>query len=169
MEGNHERWLWKWANDEVTPSKEFELVTRTELEDAGIDKKQVRKLYRRLGQCAWFTYHGKEFFVNHAGVSNLPDNPTFLATKQLIHGVGNYNDHDAVGAAWVRNTPANCYQIHGHRNTKDLPVHANDRVYNLEGRVEFGGCLRAVQITPDGIKTVDLQSTVPCAEVGSCI
>lgn len=160
LEGNHELWLWKWANDEVTPSKEFELVTKTELESHGLDKKLIRKFYRRLGQCAWFDYHGKEFFVNHAGVSNLPVNPTMLATKQLIHGVGKYNDHEAVEEAWVRNTRDNCYQIHGHRNTKDLPVKANERVYNLEGRVEFGGCLRAVQIMPDEIKTVEIKNDV---------
>ena len=160
LEGNHELWLWKWANDEVTPSKEFELVTKTQLESRGLDKKLARKFYRRLGQCAWFDYRGKEFFVNHAGISNLPVNPTMLATNQLIHGVGKYNDYEAVEEAWVRNTRDNCYQIHGHRNTKSLPVKANERVYNLEGRVEFGGCLRAVTISPYGIREHEIKNDV---------
>lgn len=38
--------------------------------------------------------------------------------------------------------PSNYYQIHGHRNTKQVPIRVNDRVFNLEGRVEFGGNLR---------------------------
>ena len=160
LEGNHERWLWLWANGKVSASKEFELVTRTQLEDAGIDRKDVRRFYRRIGQCAWFDYHGKEFFITHAGVSALPDNPSFLATSQMIKGVGNYNDFEAIETSWIFTTHENCIQIHGHRNTKDLPVRANARNYNLEGRVEFGGNLRVVQIMPDEIKTIEIPNTV---------
>ena len=160
LEGNHERWLWLWANDKVCPSKEFELVTKTQLEEAGIDKKSVRKLYRRIGQCAWFDYHGKEFFITHAGVSFLPENPTMLATAQMIKGVGNYNDFEQVESIWHEVMPENCIQIHGHRNTKNLPIKVNDNNYNLEGRVEFGGCLRALQITKDGIETFEIPNRV---------
>ena len=49
LEGNHEKWLWLWANDRATNSKEFELVTKPALEAAGISKKDVRQLYRRFG------------------------------------------------------------------------------------------------------------------------
>jgi len=150
LEGNHERWLWVWANGGQCPSKEFELHTRAELEDAGIDKKEVRKLYRRMGQCAWFDYHGKEFFITHAGLSRIPEHPSLVATSQMIKGVGTYNDFEAVENAFLKNTNENCIQIHGHRNTKDLPVMANERNYNLEGRVEFGGSLRAVTLLPSG-------------------
>lgn len=160
LEGNHERWLWLWANSRVCASKEFELVTRTQLEEAGIEKKDVRKLYRKMGQCAWFDYRGWEYFVTHAGVSALPENPTLLSTHQMIHGVGSYNDFEAVENAWLRSTAPNCFQIHGHRNTKELPVQVNERCFNLEGRVEFGGCLRALQITPDGNETFEIQNTV---------
>lgn len=160
LEGNHERWLWMWANDRVSGSKEFELITRQQLEDANIDKKSVRKFYRRLGQCAWFTYHGKEFFVSHAGISRLPENLTLLDTQQMIRGVGTYNDFEKVEDAWLRNTPDNCIQIHGHRNTKMLPIKVNEKNYNLEGRIEFGGCLRVVQITPDGITPIEIRNTV---------
>lgn len=161
LEGNHERWLWVWANDGVCPSKEFEMHTRLELEDAGIDKKDVRKLYRKIGQCAWFDYRGKEFFVTHAGISTLPECPTFVSTYQMIKGVGNYNDYESVAETWLRTTSDNCYQIHGHRNSKGLPVRENERCFNLEGRVEFGGCLRAVQLLPDGsFQTFEIQNTV---------
>jgi len=160
LEGNHERWLWSWANNRVSPSKEFELVTRTQLENAEIDRKSIRKLYRRMGQCAWFDYRGREFLVTHAGISALPDNLTLLSTRQMTHGVGSYNDFEAVENAWLRTTGENCIQIHGHRNTKELPVKANERNYNLEGRVEFGGCLRAIQIKPDEIRTFEIRNTV---------
>lgn len=154
LEGNHERWLWVWANDGVSSSKDFELVTKTELDDAKINKKLVRQLYRKIGQCAYYTYAGNTYIVTHAGLSNIPANITTVATSQMVKGVGNYNDVEAVSHSFVANTPANCYQIHGHRNTKRLPTQVNERVFNLEGQVEFGGHLRCVQATPDGIHAV---------------
>ena len=154
LEGNHEKWLWVWANDGVTKSKEFELFTRTELDNAVISKKDVRQLYRRLGQCAYFTYAGNVYLVTHAGLSKVPENMTFVATSQMIKGVGGYNDSEAVDNSFVSNTPGNYFQIHGHRNTKNLPAKVNERVYNLEGRVEFGGKLRCVQLLPDGSQVV---------------
>ena len=53
LEGNHERWLWLYANDCVGKSKEFELVTEPQLDDGKIDKKDIRQLYRKFGQCAY--------------------------------------------------------------------------------------------------------------------
>lgn len=154
LEGNHERWLWIWANDGVTSSKDFEFVTKTQLDNAKISKKDVRQLYRKIGQCAYYAYGGNTYIVTHAGLSTLPDNITTVATSQMIKGVGNYNDFETVAEAFVKNTPDNCFQIHGHRNTKQLPTQVNDRVFNLEGQVEFGGHLRCVQALPDGTHAV---------------
>lgn len=154
LEGNHERWLWIWANDGVTSSKDFEFVTKTQLDNAKISKKDVRQLYRKIGQCAYYAYGGNTYIVTHAGLSTLPDNITTVATSQMIKGVGNYNDFETVAEAFVKNTPDNCFQLHGHRNTKHLPTQVNDRVFNLEGQVEFGGHLRCVQALPDGTHAV---------------
>lgn len=161
LEGNHERWLWLWANDVIGNSKEFELVTKTQLNQGSISKKDVRQLYRRFGQCAYYKYKDNVYLVTHAGLSKIPENITMVATDQMIKGVGNYNDFEAVADAFVENMPENYYQLHGHRNTKNLPVKVNDRVYNLEGRVEFGGQLRCVQLLEDGThKIVEIQNTV---------
>lgn len=161
LEGNHERWLWIWANGGICQSKEFELITKSQLENAKVSKKDVRQFYRRLGQCAYFDYKGNTYLVTHGGLSTLPKNMTTVSTAQMIKGVGNYNDFEAVENAFVENTPENCYQIHGHRNTKNLPVKANERNFNLEGRIEFGGELRAVQLLQDGSqRTVTVQNTV---------
>lgn len=161
LEGNHERWLWVWGNGGICESKEFELHTRGELENEGIERKDVRQLYRRMGQCAWFSYHGKQFLVTHGGLSALPANLSLVSSRQMIHGVGSYNDFDQVEASWLTGSPADCYQIHGHRNTKGVGVRANERCFNLEGSVEFGGCLRAVQILPDGdFETFEIRNRV---------
>ena len=161
LEGNHEKWLWIWANEASGKSKEFEFYTRAQLENAGIKRKDVRQLYRKIGQCAYYQYGDNTYLVTHAGLSTLPENLTKVATSQMIKGVGNYNDFEAVANSFVENTTDNCYQIHGHRNTKHLPTQVNDRVFNLEGQVEFGGCLRCVQVLPDGEhKIVEIQNTV---------
>ncbi len=160
LEGNHERWLWLYANDCVGKSKEFELITRPQLEEAKIDKKDIRQLYRKFGQCAYYKYGDNIYLVTHAGLSTLPKNLSYVATDQMIRGVGNYNDFEKVAETFLATTLDNVYQIHGHRNTKRLPVKVNDRVFNLEGRVEFGGDLRCVQIDKDGIHTVEVENTV---------
>lgn len=161
LEGNHERWLWIWSNDGVSKSKEFEFVTKTQLENARVKKKDVRRLYRRIGQCAYFSYGENVYLVTHAGLSTIPDNLTFVSTAQMVKGVGSYNDFEAVEKAFDKNTAQNCYQIHGHRNTKQLPVRASERCFNLEGRVEFGGCLRCVDLHRDGtMETSEIQNTV---------
>ena len=161
LEGNHERWLWDWAHDKVTASKEFEFHTKAEIEAAGIDKKSIRKLYRRMGQCAYYEFRGKTVLVTHAGLSMIPDNLTMVSTSQMIKGVGRYNDAEQVDATFEDKMDENCYQIHGHRNTKGLPVKVNNHAFNLEGRVEFGGSLRAVILDNDGtFNTVEVKNTV---------
>ena len=167
LEGNHERWLWSWANDCPAKSREFEFVTKTELDNAEIDKKAVRKLYRRFGQCAYFDYAGSTYLVTHGGLSTLPQNLTLVSTEQMIRGVGNYSESEDVDNAFcdtmnpeVFQKPA-VFQIHGHRNVKCSTVQVNAACFNLEGRVEFGGNLRCVQLLSDGsFKTIETQNTV---------
>lgn len=160
LEGNHERWLWLYANGCTGKSKEFELITKPALEEVGIDKKDIRQLYRRFGQCAYYKYGDNVYLVTHAGLSTLPKNLSFVATDQMIRGVGGYNDFEKIAETFINTTQDNVYQIHGHRNTKRLDTKVNDRVFNLEGRVEFGGELRCVQIDKDGIHTIEIQNEV---------
>lgn len=160
LEGNHERWLWLYANGCTGKSKEFELITKPALEEAGIDKKDIRQLYRRFGQCAYYKYGDNVYLVTHAGLSTLPKNLSFVATDQMIRGVGNYNDFEKIAETFINTTPDNVYQIHGHRNTKRLDTKVNERVFNLEGRVEFGGELRCVQVDKNGIHVIEIQNEV---------
>ena len=160
LEGNHERWLWYWSHGGTAKSKEFETVTRPVLEKAQLDPKIARMLYRKFGQCAWYTYGDKQVFVTHAGLSMIPENLTLIATEQMIRGVGYYSDYKAVADTFERIMPPNVYQIFGHRNTEDSPVQMSERTFNLEGHVEFGGHLRAVELDEHGFHTVEVQNTV---------
>lgn len=160
LEGNHCRWLWMYANDLTSRSKEFEFVTKPQFDKANFSKKKIREFYKRLAQCCYFTYNEKTFIVTHGGLSNIPNNLTTVSTEQMIKGVGTYNDADKVDEMFCENTDENTYQIHGHRNVANTPIKSADRCYNLEGKVEFGGHLRAVQITPNGIETFEVKNNV---------
>lgn len=150
LTGNHEIYLYKYANNEISKSRIFEKDTKVELDENNIDKKKLRMLYRKLGQIAYYTYNEKTVIVSHGGISNIPDNMLYLATEQLIKGVGYYEDVEIVDNSFMNNTDKNTYQIHGHRNPYGLPTQINNRCYCLEGQVEFGGNLRTVTLSKEG-------------------
>lgn len=160
LTGNHEVHLWQYANDMPSKSKEFEKYTKLELNKEQINKKNIRILYRKLRQIAYYTYNGKEVIVSHGGVSDIPDNLEYLASEQLICGVGQYEDMKVVNDSFVRNTNSNCYQIHGHRNVDSLPIQVNERCFCLEGKVEFGGHLRIVTLDNKGFTPIEIQNEV---------
>lgn len=156
LEGNHEKWLWAYANDEPVRSKEFILNTQKQIES--FDKKDLRVLYRKLRQCIFFEYDRQCYFVTHAGVSGLHNKGlAYIPTDCFINGVGNYGDIYDCQVAFAEGR--NVIQIHGHRNPQHLGI-VQGSAYNLEGRVEFGGCLRAVEITHDGIKPIEIENKV---------
>lgn len=160
LEGNHEKWLRCYGFDEPIKSQEFEAKTKVQLVNAGITKKDIRKFYRRLAQCAYYTYHGNTYLVTHGGLSNIPINLLFIATEQMIAGVGSYKDTEYADKSFEQNTPENYYQIHGHRNLENNPIQINDHTFNLEGKVEYGGMLRCLQITPDDYYCIETENPV---------
>lgn len=144
LEGNHEAHLRNWANGEDIMSPEFRDRTAPKLEQAGIDKKRVRQFCRSFGQCSYFIFHGMNVLVTHGGLSTMPKNLTFIATEQMIKGVGDYKDANAVDNAFYTHTEDGYYSVHGHRNETNEPLQVNPATFNLNGEVEFGGNLRAV-------------------------
>ena len=160
LEGNHEIHLRKYSEDKQSFSKEFELFTKPALDKAGFSKKDLRQLCRKFAQCAYYTYHGNTYLITHGGLSTIPQNLTFVATDQMIHGVGRYNDVEQIADTFFNTTDDHTYQIFGHRNTKGFDVEVNPRVYDLEGQVEFGGCLRCVDIVPGGSITYEIKNNV---------
>lgn len=158
LEGNHEKWLWKYANNETVPSRDFNISTKLDIQD--IDKRSIRQFYRRLRQCAYFNYDNKSYFVTHGGISkmfNAKELP-FVATDLFIQGIGKYEDVYTCQDNFIKDTEI--IQIHGHRNPRGLPIKQNEGAYNLEGRVEFGEYLRAVSLTKDSIETIEIKNDV---------
>lgn len=149
LEGNHERHIRDWGNGVPSVSQEFEKKTKAQLENANIDRKEARELYRKCRQFSHFTYNGLEILACHGGIPNLSTNLLYLPTDKFIHGVGNYNDYLTISESWMGQTKPNQYLVHGHRNTEGSECRIADRVFNLEGRVEFGGKLRIVELSND--------------------
>jgi predicted kinase len=153
LEGNHEAYLTAWANDEIVTSREFANNTQKQLEEARISKKDVRQFTRKLRQMIDYTYHGKRVIVTHGGIAKIPTNFVELKTRQLIHGVGTYDEHSTVDHQFYANYKGQeIYQIHGHRNSFCDLTQVNSNCYNLEGKVEFGGELRVVELTSKGFE-----------------
>lgn len=160
IEGDHDRTLWIYAHGGTSYNNEFEFNTRPQLENAHIDYKNIRQFYRRFGQCAWYTYDNKEVFVSHGGIATMPENLSYMCTSQMINGVGSKNDYETISDTWMNSTKDNMYQIYGHRNAKNEPVKIRERVFNLNGSVEYGGCLRIVELDKYGFHTIEIKNDV---------
>lgn len=150
LEGNHEIHLRDFGNNAPSKSKEFEDNTKPELYSKGYTEKEARMLYRKCRQFSHIIYNGYEILACHGGIPHLNTNLLYIPSYKLIHGVGTYGDYLTVTESWMGQTKQNQYLIHGHRNTEDSETQIADRVFNLEGRVEFGGKLRIVELIEDG-------------------
>lgn len=161
LEGNHETHIRAYGMSAPAKSKEFEQKTRVQLACAGITDKEARMMGRKFRQVSQITYGDKEIFVCHGGVPNLMGNPILVSAQSMIHGVGEYKDYLDVANNWALSMAENQYMVFGHRNVYNDPVAIADRVFNLEGKVEFGGNLRIVELTKAGWNVVELPSIQP--------
>lgn len=150
LEGNHERHLYSFGNNTPAKSKEFEEHTKLELYSKGYTEKEARVLYRKFRQFSHIYYNGYEILACHGGIPNLNTNLLYLPTQDFVKGVGQYEDYIAISESWMGQTKENQFLIHGHRNTEGSETQIADRVFNLEGRVEFGGNLRIVELEKAG-------------------
>jgi len=150
LEGNHERWLRDYGAQVPAKSSEFEDKTKGQLILGGFDEKKARMFYRKLRQMSHFTWNGIEVLACHGGIPCMRANLTYIPTCAFINGVGDYKDYQIVADTWMKETKDNQYLVHGHRNTQNDPVQLADRVFNLEGEVEFGGKLRIVELENKG-------------------
>lgn len=96
---------------------------------------------------AYFTYDNKTYFVCHGGIPYIPKEDgglVSIAIEQLIKGVGTYNDN--IDEVFAKNEKdSNVIQVHGHRNIFEIDD-IDKKSYNLEGKIEFGGHLKVLQL-----------------------
>lgn len=89
----------------------------------------------------------------------MPENLSLVATAELIYGTGVYEDALNVDMSFAKHAAANEYQIHGHRNYEGVPAEVNEHCFNLDGAVEMGGQLRALELSEDGFVTKMISSS----------
>lgn len=167
VEGNHDLYIWQWLHDWPVKTREFNGRTRRQLEAADIDKQAVRTLLKSMVPALLYKYGEKTVLVTHAGLSTLPKNLGLISAQQCIRGVSAYEKVGEIDDAFLKNTDERTYQIHGHRNRQEFPIRYNDRCFNLEGKVEFGGHLRVVQLEHQGINTVQIKNDVTTVQLMS--
>ncbi|WP_018234244.1 RNA ligase [Thioalkalivibrio thiocyanodenitrificans] len=155
LRGNHELHLWRFAEGMESVSNEFERITRPELERHGFAPERVGVIFDAMLDGMVYRTQAEQgrtisVLCTHAGLSFMPsaEEMALVPSWQMIKGVGNYGD--PVHQWWDRNTGPTEYQVHGHRNTLDLPHQASERCINLEDQVEFGGGLRTVAVSAQG-------------------
>ena len=165
LEGNHERWIRDYGNSAPAGSKEFEQKTKGQLQRGEFTEKQARMFYRKVRQFSHFTYNGIEVLACHGGIPHMNTNLVYVPTQAFIHGVGSYSDYQTIADTWMCSTAENQFLVHGHRNTGKDPIQIADRVFNLEGGVEFGGTLRIVELNEDLTwNTIELEDCQPITE-----
>ena len=157
-EGNHEIWVWNWANKVNDYPEEFAEKTKKQLEAANIEKTDIKKLYRKLNECYYYTFDGKIILACHGGIAAIPQNLATISSHQLICGVGLHTDLKQITTTFKDQSEENKIEIFGHRNPDKMPMKFNDSAYCLEGGIETGGCLRWLVIEKGRIVEKEYQN-----------
>ena len=157
LEGNHERYLNFYINDELSGTNEFDNVTRKQFDN--YNKVEIRecckKIYRKLRQCYIYKWYDKVVLCTHGGLSKLPANLSLINSEQMIKGVGQYRDMISVDKAFEeQNKDKEVYQVHGHRNVEQVPIEVNSRCFNICEHIEYGGNLRSLALDENGFHSI---------------
>lgn len=119
-------------------------------------KSKVRQFVRRFRLAYAFEFHGQKYFVNHGGISSLP-NMTTISGNQLIRGVGGY-DHQ-IDESWeqsyLNDKTQGFIQVHGHRHTESTP-----HSICLEDDIGYGGNLVILDVSKDGYTITKFKNTI---------
>lgn len=156
LKGNHSIHTLNYSCGLPIASKEFKERTIKQLE--GLDKRDLKKFCLRQASFSYFTFKDREYLVTHAGTKTLPN--SFTNEDDLVKGIGEYGDIYKINEHFFGTYPW-ITVVHGHRNLYELSTHQEGtNAWNLEGRVEFGGSLRIVEISEDGIKPVEIKNNI---------
>lgn len=147
--GNHETHIHHYAANQPPFSREFQYNTLPQLEKVNFTKQEANRLCSKLIDCFVYQYAQTKCLVTHAGIAAIPEHLVLLPSHQFWKGTGSYEyPVDQTFSDNMANT--HWIQVHGHRNSKLLPVKAAAKSYNLECEVEFGGNQRIMTLAQDG-------------------
>lgn len=146
VEGNHEASL-RAAPVKKNDHYDFYRFTQAQLAVYNIDKKDIDRLVSKLRPIAYIKYHDKEYACTHAGLGDLPKDLVMISESECIKGkAANYENNLMYNKFLKQTSYPNLNLVHGHSNPDRFPIKVNDRIYNLEGRVEFCESLRVLTL-----------------------
>ena len=163
LEGNHEKYLKAYINDEDVKANDFQNITRVEFDNYGKSemKSYCKKVYNKLRQCYIYKWNGKIVLCTHGGLSRLPGNLSLINSYQMINGVGFYKDMLEVNKSFAeQNLDKEVYQVHGHRNVEQVPIQVNNRCFNVCEHIEYGGNLRTLVLDETGFHSIYTKNPV---------
>ena len=166
--GNHELHIERMVNGLEPISSQFREHTLYEFEAARLEPEFFRPLVDKLEEVVPFTWRGSDVIVTHGGLSSWPKDLHLVPGDQFESGFGTYDmDIDETFNVWSKkqdveseNSKKIFLQAHGHRNSAMKPLLAHERSFNLEGSVEFGGHLRMIRMTENGIIPIEIRNTL---------
>lgn len=160
ISGNHEDHVENAAAGRDALSREWRDRTWPQLEAAGYSSKDMAAIAECGIPLLNYVWRGTEVLVTHGGFPRWPSHLHLVPDALYRRGSGHYGQ--GVDEMWTdaekerQNAPR--YQVHGHRNSKILPVQASEYSFNLEGQVEFGGHLRFAVLDENGWQTMQIRS-----------
>lgn len=157
IRGNHDENLYRYSVksefNNLPISDEFMKNTLPQIEKVGLSSEEaLLSMYDNMKDYVFLKFKDEIIFVNHAGLSNVPNNPQILSRYVYQNGDGLFSYEVDINYNKNEN---NIIQIHGHRNESNLPL-VNGNSVNLEGGIEYGQYLRVLEMTKDtgGIKMI---------------
>lgn len=162
LEGNHESHWIRYAHSENGDDLGYKRFRETTLKDWLLHydnesdlKKELRILYRKLHSCYFFKCGNFRYMVTHAGLTKFPENALLLSSTQCVKGVGGY-DFEVSLEYTKQQRSGTEVQVFGHRGVSSSKGFS----YSLEGKVEFGGHLKVLNIDKSGQKVVEYKNYV---------
>lgn len=164
VSGNHEDHVEIQALNRPAVSREWRDRTWPQLEAAGFTNADMAAIASDGVPLYMYRWHDQQVLVTHGGLSRWPSHPHLIPETILRRGNGHYGH--GIDAMWTEAEKASgMVQIHGHRNSRGLPVLASRSdgprpalSFNLEGQVEFGGHMRFAVLDSEGWHTIQIRS-----------
>ena len=157
MCGNHERHVLSWMKGRETP-REFSKNTLPQLWEAGFTMETAEELTSRWDHLLQLKFGEAMIQVTHGGAPAVIERPRLFAGHQCWKGVANYREN--VDEVFDHTAPAPWFQVHGHRNAQQRDLRADQRSFNLESSVEFGGTLRALSFNGEQFEPIHVNNRV---------
>lgn len=162
IKGNHDVHLEKYVKNWGKPVGIREFDNNTIPQISSLKLSQIKKITNKFIHSCSLQIGLKKIFACHWWVTKLK---TFITDKQLISGVGSYDEHemcDTLFYEWSKKQNEDFYSVHWHRNLANNPIKVNKKVFNLEGKIEFGWELRVVIFEANkAVQTLEIQSSTP--------